>query len=1358
MIFRSSFIFIILVINISASAQKLDQEIIFQPIPPKTYGDPSFELSATATSGLSITFSSSNTQIATIAGNIVTIRAAGEAIITAVQNGNDDYNPALQVQQVLVVDKASQSITFNPLPPYVYGTGPFNLIANSTSGLTVSFESSDNSIAVASGNIIHIRGAGVCTITAKQSGNNNYQPATEVVQEVIVNKADQIIFFNPIPSKTFGDPPFQLTAGVSSFLEPVFRSSDPSIVSIEGNEASIVGAGTVDIIASQPGDQNHNPAIEVVRTIVIKKASQQIIFEPIEIKTYGDPPFMLQATADSGLPLVYSIEFDSLAIIDGNTVTIVGAGKTRIYAYQDGNQNYLPQVIQRDLIINKANQSITFEALLPKKFGDPSFSISALASSGLPVLFSSSKKTIATVSNNVITILAAGTAPIVASQPGNANYHAATPVVQPLVISPLGNTYPLIGSTRNGGLGRGTVFSVNTDGSDHIIRKSFLPGAFNAPQNGLIIGSDGKLYGTILAGGNPSNGIVYSIRPDGSDYKVLHNFQFTDGNWPYGKLLEASNGYLYGMTYSGGANHAGVIFRLKKDGTDFTLLYEFPGNGVNGFHPLGGLIQALDGDLYGMTMEGGNSHGNLFKIKLDGTGFTNLMNFNATTTGSYPRGDLLQGPDQFLYGLTYRGGSANMGVLFKVKTDGTGYTKLIEFNGLSNGSYPGTRLLLANNGKLYGVTQFGGTNDLGVLFSVNTNGSNFLKLIEFDGSVRGSQGLGGLIQASDGHIYGMTNQGGSANMGLVFRVAPNGTGFTKIADFNGQNGANPAFGSLVEFQAGMFVGATSKGGPSDTGVIFSLSSSGIFNWLKIFPQDEGLIESLIPDPSGNNLFGVTSIGGSSGNGGIFKTDGTGSNYSSIHSITGNSTFVGNVYPMSDNSIWGIGREGVVAFTYHIFKMNNDGSGFQRIIEFTNSLSQGVRPMNLIEAPDGWVYGTTHTGGQSNNGILFKMKLDGTGFTKLVDIPGGLQGSRPTANLIIHPNGNLYGLTLDAVFEYDKNGNYKAIHRFATETGTGPRKLIILNNGSLGILAASGGSQNNGCILSISTDGGDYEKLVDFSPSAGNTPVDLIQTVDGLLIGSMERGGQFGEGFLYQTLIDGSSFSKIIEFKGTDGSYPNSLHFRKVETIIRFEPIAPKTFNNQPIILEATSNTGLPITFTSSNPDIVSVNGNIATIHRAGETILKASLQGNTNYLPAETQQILSIGKAEQNIIFEVLADRLFGNTPFELTGVSTAGLPVYFESTSNNIALEGNLVSPLHPGAVTIHAIQPGNENYHSAKTTQSFCLLPLKPGVTKSGTNDIPILISSYESGNQWFRNETPIPGANEKTLTVREDGTFSV
>ena len=175
---------------------KQNQTITFTALSAKTFGDPTFALSATSSSGLTVNYASSNTAVATVSGNTVTIVGAGSSTITASQSGNINFNAAPDVTQTLTVSKASQSITFSALSDKTVSDAPFSLAATASSGLSVSYSTTSSKLTI-SANQVTLINAGRATITASQAGNTNYNPAPSVDQSFCINPATPTVRKGP---------------------------------------------------------------------------------------------------------------------------------------------------------------------------------------------------------------------------------------------------------------------------------------------------------------------------------------------------------------------------------------------------------------------------------------------------------------------------------------------------------------------------------------------------------------------------------------------------------------------------------------------------------------------------------------------------------------------------------------------------------------------------------------------------------------------------------------------------------------------------------------------------------------------------------------------------------------------------------------------------------------------------------------------------------------------------------------------------------------------------------------------------------------------------------------------------------
>ncbi len=435
------------------------QTISFPAIAQKVIGDADFSFSATASSGLAVTYTSSDPGIVTIVNGQAHIIGAGTTTITASQGGNTDYNTASSVSQILTVSKKGQSITFAALVPKIIGDADFDAVATVNSGLTITYVSSDPTVASIAEGKVHIIGAGTTTITASQEGNAAYLSADSVNQILTVNKKGQSITFATFEPKTIGDADFDAVATASSGLAITYTSSDATVASIVEGKVHIIGAGTTTITASQEGNTAYLAADSVTQVLTVNKKEQSITFAAFESKTIGDADFDAVATASSGLAITYVSSDPTVASIAEGRVHIIGAGTTTITASQEGNAEYLvADSVNQVLTVNKKEQSITFAAFGSKTIGNADFDAAVTASSGLAVSYASSNQSVAVIVNGQIHIVSAGSCEITASQAGNTAYNKATSVSQSLTVT---KTYYVDGDRDGFGSTTVALFSVN---------------------------------------------------------------------------------------------------------------------------------------------------------------------------------------------------------------------------------------------------------------------------------------------------------------------------------------------------------------------------------------------------------------------------------------------------------------------------------------------------------------------------------------------------------------------------------------------------------------------------------------------------------------------------------------------------------------------------------------------------------------------------------------------------------------------------------------------------------------------------------------------------------------------------------
>lgn len=387
--------------------------------------------------------------------------------------------------------------------------------------------------------------------------------------------------------------------------------------------------------------------------------------------------------------------------------------------------------------------------------------------------------------------------------------------------------------------------------------------------------------------------LAFAATAHAQTFTVLHNFSGPpDGANPYAGLIQDAAGNLYGTTNDGGTSNVGTVFEVDTSGTE-TVLYSFTG-GSDGGGPFGGVVRDAAGNLYG-TAYGGGPHGGAGCIngcgtvfKLDSSGVLTVPHAFAggATDGAFPMGGVVLDASGSLYGTTTEGGDLNCygdtngcGVVFKVDPNGT-ETILHRFAGYpKDGDDPEyTNLVLDKKGNVYGITQDGGAYNGGLVYELSKSGK--LTMLHSFGEKHddGCFPLG--IPAVDnvGNLYGTTRGCGSLDHGMVWKVSRKGKE-TVLHSFGRSGGIYPYAGVIMDAEGNVY-GNTMSGGAWGAGTVYELNTKGKLTVLHSFDGSDGkrAYAGLIRDASGN-LFGTTSGGGK------YDCNGTGYGCGEVFEIT-----------------------------------------------------------------------------------------------------------------------------------------------------------------------------------------------------------------------------------------------------------------------------------------------------------------------------------------------------------------------------------------------------------------------------------------------------------------------------------------
>jgi uncharacterized repeat protein (TIGR03803 family) len=554
----------------------------------------------------------------------------------------------------------------------------------------------------------------------------------------------------------------------------------------------------------------------------------------------------------------------------------------------------------------------------------------------------------------------------------------------------------------------------------------------------------------------------------------------------------------YGVTSEGGTHNAGLVFKTDSTGANLQTVHNFEYLNPGG-NPVGKLCADAQGNLYGMTRWGGphlstysygglKGAGYLFKLVYNSSGTSAEMQILHTfdiTNGKWPTRGLLY-HNGILYGTTREGGSGNKGVLFAYTISSGTYTVLHHFqysSSTNDGEYPTGYLILASNGKIYGTTEEGGANQYyGTIFSYTPSNGTYTVEASF-ASGSGGNSPYGIVEGSDGNIYGINNQGATNNKGNIFRYNPTSHVLTARKDFNGKG----AWGHIPMVKVG-------------TDSLFGIISSG--SW----------------SPYYYNVF-------------LYRP--------SLDSIAVLDTFMasnvhGFIYRSSDHSIYGGYYSGNVSgyFKYDI----NSASVSRVVYDTTNSIGRNYLAPYF---DNNKIIGFAASGGYNNNGTLISYQLGSGGLSKQMSFKNPVNGVNPKGGLFLASNGKLYGLTYSggvndkgSVYKIDPANNDTVIKiaDLSNSLGAYPEGGIMeASDGKLYFLTTAGGQNNAGTLIQLDP--------------ATNT-----------LINKLNLGSTYGlkaactpveaNGKLYFTSLQGTSgnYGAIVEYNLNTGSASAKYNF------------------------------------------------------------------------------------------------------------------------------------------------------------------------------------------------------------------------
>ena len=434
----------------SFTVTKGSQAITFAPLSDATLGGLPVVVSATASTGFPVTFTTTTPAVCTSGGThgaTITLVAGGTCTVQADQAGNAIFAAAPSVQQSFGVSKAAQTITFGALANRTTLQSPVTVSAVSSSLLPVMFSTTTPAVCTSTGTngaTIDLVGPGTCTVRADQPGDPTFDAAAPVSRSFTVTRVAQTITFGVLADRATTPSPFTVSATASSGLAVNFTSPTPGVCSTGGTHGATVtllGAGTCTVVAHQPGDTIYNIAPAVGQSFTVTKTGQTINFGALADAPPGTD-VTVGATATSGLAVSFTTTTAAVCTAggtNGKTITLLTAGKCTVQADQAGNAIYAaaPPVAQSFTVV-RADQTITFATLPAATLAESPLTVAATASSGLAVVFTTTTPAVCTAggaNGSAITLLKAGQCTVHAAQPGTTGYNAAPPVERSFTVS-----------------------------------------------------------------------------------------------------------------------------------------------------------------------------------------------------------------------------------------------------------------------------------------------------------------------------------------------------------------------------------------------------------------------------------------------------------------------------------------------------------------------------------------------------------------------------------------------------------------------------------------------------------------------------------------------------------------------------------------------------------------------------------------------------------------------------------------------------------------------------------------------------------------------------------------------------------
>ncbi len=631
--------------------------------------------------------------------------------------------------------------------------------------------------------------------------------------------------------------------------------------------------------------------------------------------------------------------------------------------------------------------------------------------------------------------------------------------------------------------------------------------------------SDGSLFVCYGDGGPYSFGSIVKHNLDGSS-SLMHGFTGTNGSFP-NRIIRASDGNFYGTTLAGAANNLGGLFKLTPAG-EFTLLTSF--TTTNGYDSKW-IMEGSNGFLYLVqrTTSSGSVVGSILKCsKSAGGAQVKFYQVPSGLTNGHSPVHLCELADGTFALTCTTGGANSRGVVRFLSSAGVSLLKVdLTTDITTSGNALG--LVQASNGLLYGTSRSGGANSAGTIFSLSTTGVlTALYAFPSGSGTTNSSAVAPPVLGPDGKIYGVTYGGGASNLGSAYAYEI-GVGYSLLTSFTSTTAAGRLPVCLAMGSDGNLYGASSFGGQNFTGAIFGLSTAGTFGFTKAVESSPGTIPTRVSQTADGTLYWMTNDGGPSNFGQVWRKPAA-ANASVLAALNGTVSnparsavllpaLDGNFYFMSSNAS-GVGA---------LVRVSPAGAS-TRLATFTSGTAgTGTSPQGyLVQSADGTFYGTAFAGGTNGEGTVFKYTTAG-GLVALASMATATTGRAPT-DVVLGGDGNIYAISTagagatGAVFSVTPSGTVAPVYipTSASAFGSTPRSLSLGDDGLIYASTSGTGTSGGPTVFEV-TPAGSTRLVGVFSNATTGSPVEgpLTQDENDDLFGTAPTGGSNDEGTLFK---------------------------------------------------------------------------------------------------------------------------------------------------------------------------------------------------------------------------------------------------